>query len=422
MNRLGTKSNIPSVDIYGQLNLKGDRKLYLDVVGTYLDNSSSQSYSMTADGEQPELISSEIEGEKYSLIGEAIYEQGLWGGSLTAGLKHTQSWTDNLYRGTITSDVSMTTAETYAFAEFRASAGRLDYSAGVGAMRSYNRQGGASHEDWTFRPTLSLSLRATDRLFFRYQAEMSSYSPSLSDLNDVDQAIDVYQIRRGNPALRSVKYVSNTLSASWQSRYVDVAVSGRYSYDIKPMMEETLYEDGKFVRTMDNQKGFHRLRLNAQIKVRPWKDYLSIWVSPFFNRYISAGNSYLHTHSNFGVRANLMAMYKNWALMVEMNTRFNNLWGESLEKGEKLHVISLGYNQKKWSVSMMAINPFTKKYDLETKNLSALASKREYLYSNDFHGMLALNVTFNLDFGKQRRDSGKRINNSDTDTGILQGK
>ena len=32
-----------------------------------------------------------------------------------------------------------------------------------------------------------------------------------------------------------------------------------------------------------------------------------------------------------------------------------------------------------------------------------------------------LNFSFNLDFGKHYNDGGKRINNSDTDTGILSG-
>ena len=32
-----------------------------------------------------------------------------------------------------------------------------------------------------------------------------------------------------------------------------------------------------------------------------------------------------------------------------------------------------------------------------------------------------LKVTFNLDFGKKRNSQGRRINNKDTDTGILSG-
>jgi len=38
-----------------------------------------------------------------------------------------------------------------------------------------------------------------------------------------------------------------------------------------------------------------------------------------------------------------------------------------------------------------------------------------------FRQMLILNFHCNLDFGTQRRDSGKRINNEDKENGILSG-
>jgi hypothetical protein len=37
----------------------------------------------------------------------------------------------------------------------------------------------------------------------------------------------------------------------------------------------------------------------------------------------------------------------------------------------------------------------------------------------DFHQTLILNFHCNLDFGTRRSDAGKRINNEDTDNGIL---
>ena len=51
-----SKSYIPSLDIYYQLNLKNDRHLYLDVVGTYLKSSNDSRYSMTNDAITPDEI------------------------------------------------------------------------------------------------------------------------------------------------------------------------------------------------------------------------------------------------------------------------------------------------------------------------------------------------------------------------------
>lgn len=233
--------------------------------------------------------------------------------------------------------------------------------------------------------------------------------------------MDKYQIRKGNPDLKSVTFYANTLSASWQSKYVSVDLFGRYSYDSKPIMENTYYEDGYFIRTTENHKGFHRINLETAIQIRPYKEYISIKFTPFLNRYISHGNTYTHTHTNAGLRGSLMAMYKNWVLMAEMNTSNHILWGETLTKEEKLHTIMAGYNTEKWSLSAGVLNPFTKKYEQEIENLSKSAPYRQLAYSKNLRLLFMLNVSFNLDFGKKRNSQGRRINNKDTDTGILSG-
>ena len=421
VDRQATKSHIPSLDVYYQRNLGGGQNLYLDVVGTYLKSSNDRQYSMTMVGMEPTSIVSEVDGSKYSVIGEVIYERPLWGGSLTAGAKHSHSQMDNVYDGNISSKVKMNMEETYMFAEYKSRVKKLDYVVGIGAMRTSYKQGSLSQEKYVARPTLTLSYNVTNDISLRYNAYMSGYSPSLSDLSDVSQEMDAYQVRRGNPGLHSVTFYTNSLSASWRNRYVNVELSGRYSYDDNPIMEETTFEDNKFVRTFANQQGFHRLNVQATVQVFPFRDYIQVRLTPFFNRYISNGNDYTHTHSNWGFRGSIMAMYKNWGMMIDMNTSYHELWGETVTKGERLHSIAVGYNTEKWGIQAMLMNPFTKRYEQGVDNLSRLAPYKQIAYSDDFKRMVMINVSFNLDFGKQRGISGKRINNSDTDTGILSG-
>ena len=252
-------------------------------------------------------------------------------------------------------------------------------------------------------------------------AYLSGYAPSLSDLSDVEQGMDTYQVKRGNPHLKNVTYFSNRLTAGWNTRLVSMELSARYSYDHKPIMEETLYENGKFIRTTNNQKGLHRLNIQTNIKLQPWKEYLSISLQPFFNRYISQGNTYTHTHSNWGFQGNAFAMYKNWMLIFQMNTSYHYLQGETIQKGESIHMLGAGYNKGRWSIQAFVINPFTNDYHQEVVNLSQLASNRQYAYSDVLNRLFMVNLSFNFGFGKQQKDSKKRINNSDNDTGILSG-
>ena len=422
-DKLQQRSYIPSLDIYYQLNLINDQHLYFDIVGTYINSSSNRKYSMVEIGSKdstPAIIS-QTEGDKYSIIGEAIYERPLGNGKMTAGIKHTQAYMNNIYDGNISSKVSMNTSESYLFAEYNQKINRFSYTLGIGGMRTWHQQGELSQEKYILRPTITLSYNAPKNFYFRYNAYMSGYSPSLSDLSDVTQEIDIYQVRRGNPNLHSASYISNSLTASWKCKYVSIELFGRYSFDHKPIMEETLFENDHFVRTMTNQKGFHRLNLQSTIQMYPWEEYIMIKLNPFFNRYISNGNTYTHTHSNLGFRSSIVGKYKNWTAMAEMNTSFHDLWAETLSRGEALHSIAVGYNHEKFSIQGMILNPFTKRYEQSVDNRSELAPNKQLAYSTQLSRIVMLNVSFNLGFGKQYNNSRKRINNSDNESGILSG-
>ena len=413
-------TQIPSIDVYYQLNLKNDQHLYLDVVGTYLSSSTQRTYSITEQGQMPVEIFSKTEGDKYSVIGEAIYERPLWAGKLSTGMKHNQAFMNNIYNGDAFTEVSMHTAETSFFAEYQSKIRNLNYTLGMGAMRTYYKQGNATQEKYIFRPTLNLTYQA-GKVFLRYNASLSGYAPSLSELSDVEQQVDAYQVRRGNPDLRSVTYFTNRLSGAYRTDGINVELSARYSYDDKPIMEETFYEDGMFVRAYANQKGFHRLNLQANLQLQPFKQYVSINLNPFFNRYVSQGNAYLHTHSNWGFRGNIVGMYKQWMLMADMFTSYHELWGETINKGETMHTVAVGYNKGKWGIQAMMVNPFTDDYHQGIENVSKLAPNKQLAFSKNLTRMFMLNVSFNLNFGKQKSLASKRIENADTDTGILSG-
>lgn len=424
-----TQSISPSLDIYYEHNLPDDNHLYFDVVGTYINSSNDRRFEQLPLGEtvaDTTDVTSRVRGNKYSLIGEAIYEKDWENIGLTVGVRHNQQWVENTYLGSADATVNMTTAETYAFAEVQQRVKQFSYAVGIGAMHTYIEQGGQKSSNWIARPQLTLSYDFGKGVFWKYKGYVSGYQPSLSAMSDVAQQIDKYQIRQGNPNLKPVMFVANEMQLSWQSKYVNLNIWANYSYDHKPIMEETYEQliDGQAyaIRTYANHRGFHRLQVAPSVQVRLLQNKLIFTVAPFANYYVSLGNSYTHKHFNPGVRASFMGMYNGWQFFGEVTTRYNNLWGETLQYGEFYHQIGVGYNADKWGFRAMLMNPFSVKgYSIETKDLSALAPNTQHAEMRDFRQMLILNFHCNLDFGTQRRDSGKRINNEDKENGILSG-
>lgn len=423
------KSISPSLDIYYQHKLNGKQRIYIDLTGTYINSSSNRLFRqipLSGDLADSTNVLSVIKGDKYSLTGEAIYEKEWENIMLTTGIRHEQEWVNNKYGGSTNTTVGMSVAETYAFAEMRHQIGKFTYVIGIGSMYTYIKQGNESQSKWIARPQITMSYDFGEGLYWKFKSYMSGYQPYLAQMSAVDQRIDKYQIRRGNPNLRPVMYISNETELSWSSKYVNLNFWTVYSYDHKPIMEDSFEDiiDGQpmIIRTYNNQRGFHRLTVSPSIQVKLLDGKIMFTVAPFINYYVSLGNNYSHSYFNPGVYAGFFALYKGWKFFADVSTRRNNLWGETIEYGEFSHDIGVSYNSEKWSCGLMMLNPFSiKGYSTGTKNLSDVAPNTRSAVMEDFKQVLMLNISMNLDFGSKHVEAGKRINNEDTDNGILSG-
>ena len=425
-----SSSQSPSLDIYYQHNLPHKQHLYFDVVGTYINTHSDRRFLQTplrgsASNDTTNVLSS-VRGDKWSLIGEAIYEKEWENIMLTVGARHNQQWVKNTYSGNTDATVNMTTAETYAFAEMRHRVDKFSYVVGIGVMHTLIDQAGQKQSNWIARPQLTMSYDFGKGWFWKYKGYVSGYQPSLSQLSDITQQIDKYQMRRGNPNLKSVMYVSNEMELSWQSKHVNLYLWANYSYDHKPIMEETFEEiiDGSpyAIRMYDNQRGYHKLNVSPSVQVKLLDNKLMFNVSPFVKYMVSQGNNYHHEHVNYGVRGGIFYLLKGWRFFADVVTAQHNLWGETLTLGELTHDIGINYNSEHFGFGIMMVNPFSPHGSRTvTKDLSALAPTSNTAVMQNYRQVLMLNFNFNLDFGTKHREGWQRLNNEDTESGILSG-
>ena len=426
-----SSSQSPSLDIYYQHNLPHKQHLYFDVVGTYINTHSDRRFLQTplfgsVSTDTTDVIS-RVRGDKWSLIGEAIYEKEWENIMLTVGARHNQQWVKNTYLGSTEATVNMTTGETYAFAEMRHRVDKFSYVVGIGAMHTLIEQGGQKQSTWIARPQLTMSYDFGKGWFWKYKGYVSGYQPSLSQLSDITQQIDKYQMRRGNPNLKSVMYVSNEMELSWQSKHVNLNLWANYSYDHKPIMEETFEEiiDGSpyAIRMYDNQRGYHKLNVSPSLQVKLLDNKLMFNVTPFVKYMVSQGNNYHHEHVNYGVRGGIFYLLKGWRFFADVVTAQHNLWGETLTLGELTHDIGINYNSEHFGFGIMMVYPFSPHGSTTvTKDLSFLAPTSNTAVMQNYRQVLMLNFNFNLDFGSKASTRGyQRINNEDTESGILSG-
>jgi len=416
------KSHLPALDLYFQRDLKNGQSLIFNVVGTYIDTKNKRTYQEKREDIQEVDILSDISGKKYSLIAEVIYERKIGNGKFTGGLKHMQAYTDNKYTGTTITNVLMRQSESFAYTEYQIRTGKFIYMANLSLTRFYYSQRLNENEKYTLQPSLRVTYNPNNDVYLRYGGKLKNNTPSIAYLNDVEQPIDILQIRRGNPDLKSYSSINQSFNAGYNKGIFGIDAIINYDYEHKPIMESVIYEDGLFVRTYNNQKSFQNLGVEVAFKVRPWKDYINLSVIPGFNRYISKGNDYLHTYTMKSVRINLDANYKNWIVNFTTITPPNRyVYGEQLFKGDLMHTLMAGYKKPAWSIMAGVHNPFIRTYRSENENWSALNPVKSDIHSKNMARSVVVKFNFNINFGTQIKGINKAIQNMDTDSGIMQG-
>ena len=295
-------NQVPALDLYYQRNLKNDQTLVFNVVGTYNRTSSHRFYQESRGEELLTDINNRVSGKKYSLIGEAIYEKKLANGnSLSGGVWHTQSFSDNEYRNGHDYETHMDQSASSIYGEFKGKVRKLDYMLGVELARLYYKQEGTDDSDqfYTFNPRFTLQYALPGQSFIRLKGYVGNLSPSLGNLNAVEQVIDSLQLQRGNPRLESYMSYLLDLNYEYQKGIFYALVNGTYEYVPNAIMDEKYQEGNKIIQTWNNQKNWQRVVGFAMFRVGPIKDILQFSFTGGVNHYISNGNTYSHRYTNW---------------------------------------------------------------------------------------------------------------------------
>ena len=415
-------NQVPALDLYYQRNLKNDQTLVFNVVGTYNRTSSHRFYQESRGEELLTDINNRVSGKKYSLIGESIYEKKLANGnSLSGGVWHTQSFSDNEYRNGHDYDTHMDQSASSIYGEFKGKVRKLDYMLGVELARLYYKQEGTDDSDqfYTFNPRFTLQYALPGQSFIRLKGYVGNLSPSLGNLNAVEQVIDSLQLQRGNPRLESYMSYLLDLNYEYQKGIFYALVNGTYEYVPNAIMDEKYQEGNKIIQTWNNQKNWQRVVGSAMFRVGPIKDILQFSFTGGVNHYISNGNTYSHRYTNWYCNMQASLTWKKFMLMYQMNTNWNRFWGETLEGGENIQMFMAKYNFRNLSLGIGAFNPFSDNWKVQSENWNQYASSKKTSYIKESSRLFVVSVSYNFSFGRTYKAGQKRLNNSDSDSGVM---
>ncbi|WP_298647838.1 TonB-dependent receptor [uncultured Proteiniphilum sp.] len=413
----------PSIDIYFARQIDDEQIVALNIVGTRSKNIVDYRYNETLNDKTTSDITTFVDGKRHSLITEIFYEKKFSESVFSTGLRHTQGYTENLYTGSSDFKTEMNDAISYGFLQYKGEKGKWGYMGGAGISRTYFQQKRKddTYNRWTVSPMLSVDYRFNNTFSLRYSYQLRNINPSLSHLSDVERLRNSYQLDKGNPSLDSYLFHNSELRFSMNPSPVKSSFSLRSYYFDKPIMEETYYDDSRniFVTINNNQKKTHQLTLQYNIGVSLFNDHLSINGYGGYNTTVSEGNNYRHTQNEWFYLLQTIADYKKLSLTVTMVQLVRPFWGETVSIGHSYNHYTLNYRFPWGQLGVTSMNLFREKTKKYSYSYNALTGYEREVNSEKLYPSLGIYGSINLNWGKQNKETRQKLNNSDSESGIL---
>ena len=408
----------PSFSLYFQKNLSNKQFVAFDIVGSYFNINSIGSYHEAEESITITDIFSDVNGKKYSVIAEGIYEKEWDKGKISAGLKQNLSFSDNEYRGDLSYDSKMNQYLSNGYLEWLAKINRVNYAISIGGTFVQMQQQAEDYFDIRFSPSLKLGYMFNRNAQLRYQGKMAVEIPSLGHLNNVQQAEDGYRMRRGNPHLKSVSNYSNLLTFSFNKRDFSSSLDVNDVYIVHPMLSNTFREDGKFITQMQNAQNVHRIYITGSARWSAFKRRLTVYARGGYRYNENTVKDYFHSLSSWYGAVGANGTYKHLTFSGEVRKEADLLSSEQIiyrgqyatagidYKWKNLKIGGIvGWNLRPFSSRVLGLNRY---YSIDKRN-----------YIPEAQNYFRIKCSWNFRFGRKDSSSYKRIENSDEDSGII---
>lgn len=416
------QSYTPSLDIYFKKQFKHNQEFQANIVGTLINSESYRRYGEYRDQVQLADIETDVDANKKSIWGEAIYGKTFKNIVLSAGARHYQMYAHNEYRSNYFPTVSsMHQANSSVFMDLQGKVKGVGYLLSLGGTRSYFEEGATNHAYYTFTPKLRVNFTPHKNGWMQYSFSVTPNIPSLSSLTNVEQMIDTIQIQRGNPDLQTYRSYENKLIYTYNRNHFFMYLLVQHQYSDNPIMEEYFVENGKLICTEENQKYLQMAEFFSNLMLRnikwnnwSWNAGLTIGIA----RHWSKGNFYNHTHNVLLVGGSTSLYYKEFGFSTYFRKGGGILSGETVLKAENLFHCGFEYTHKNLQVSAGIRYPFGG-YKNGSERISKIAKVILWNYIRDAERQLSLSVRYRFEFGNKFKDRNRQAGYNDKDSGVL---
>ena len=406
----------PTLDLYFFHQLGKHQSITANVVGSSI-YTDKQGYN----GEEGDYAY-EVNGRTWSLESEAIYENKLKPFTLSAGLEHSVSFTNNEYTGDVSALNKMRRGELYLFSEVKGRWKRIGYSAGVGLANKTYSQENYSFNYWTFRPKLTLNYEILTGLNARYTFETYRRVSSYAMVSDAKIRENSREWKVGNPNLQPSRVIKNIFDISYNGSRVSCGANIEYRRDLGSNM--SVYERtpaDEFLYSQQNIGNIMMFVVQNYVRYDVVPECLSVTLFGGINRFFNISSLYRHHLTSYNYGGNVQAYLGRWTLTGYADNGWKYVEGEHEGRNGAAIYFGVSYRWSRCSLSLFMQHPFQQHPVIQRGKVLNENLYKTYSYrSRDLGNMITLKFSWKLSRGKSYKEIEKKVQNEGyKQTGIM---
>lgn len=407
----GDKGDTPSLSLYWQQNFARRQTLVVNFNGSFYFGRTYSDYLEQLPDARAILtdIHTDIKDRNQAYAVEADYIKNWRNGRLTAGASYTANRNRSEYLSLGGSVFHQRQDKVYLFAEYFHRFGKWSATAGMGVQYTdfLFKESGRGNHSWSPRPQATVTYALNQNHNFRLNFTSWQSTPSLAETNVVPQQLDGFQWRVGNQSIRTANSYMLTFRYGFNLPRVSGSFGVRAFTSPNAITPLLFWEGDRLITTYENSRGLQNLSffLAPQIEIIPNWLTASGYVQYRMER--MRGTGYRLTNCDWSGNVAVQLMHWGFVLTGQYNRAQRDLWGEKISWGEDINIIDLSYNWKAWQFSAGIIMPFGK-YDQGSKSLSRWNRNEQHMRLD--MRMPYLSVSYNLQWGRQKRGAQKLVN------------
>lgn len=408
-SRTSSSGLMPAFELYGNFNLKNEQLLETRIQGSYANNKYTRDYSEgdfstrthTTEGFY-NLRTNFKYGIKFKHKNSlSVNLRNIYKNSSSCYLEDTlQQRQQHLW----TSQTIFTVQYNQRFSKKI----NIQLTPGVASLQ-YRLRGDALISRISPNLRFGVTYRPGDSHQLQVNGEINSTTPSLEQLNNVDQSIDLLTVKRGNPNLQIARFMGTTLMYGTQFKQFNVQVGGHYRFYNHLSTNDYFVENDKLIHSFRSDNKVHEME--AMIAAT-WKatDNLHFRAEGTWLRAVIYDGASDGFNSVFGL-AQVNYYWKDFACSLYGKTPFRVMELDLIHRYEPANYgLSLSWVYDNWRVEAGTVNPFTKQDYREQSLHTDVYSFNNTTTSRTYQQTGYLKIAYVVDFGRKTSRDSKNVN------------